>query len=100
MTHFKIGRTNVADGQVSWSDKCQVGQMSVGQTSVGQMLVGQTSVGQTSVGQKLRHPFVVYLIDKKEKKLGRLFVFPKTKIGIFAFTKVFFYSILIIIIKH
>jgi hypothetical protein len=49
MTHFMIVRTNVADGQVLWSDKCQVGQMSV----------GQTSVGQTSVGQKSRHRLLV-----------------------------------------
>jgi hypothetical protein len=45
-----IGGTNVAVGEMSWWEKCQVGQMSVGQMSVGQM-----SVGQMSVGQKSRH---------------------------------------------
>jgi hypothetical protein len=38
-----IGGTNVAVGEMSWWDKCQVGQMSVGQMSVGQMSVGQKS---------------------------------------------------------
>jgi hypothetical protein len=40
-----IGGTNVAVGEMSWWDKCQVGQM---------------SVGQMSVGQKSRHQSVQY----------------------------------------
>jgi len=45
-----IGGTNVAVGEMSWWDKCQVGQMSVGQMSVEQM----------SVGQKSRHPSAIW----------------------------------------
>jgi hypothetical protein len=36
-----IGGTNVAVGEMSWWDKCQVGLISMGQMSVGQMSVGQ-----------------------------------------------------------
>ncbi len=37
------GPTNVPGGQVSWLNKCLVGQMLVGQMSVGQMSLGQKS---------------------------------------------------------
>jgi hypothetical protein len=71
MTHLCIGWTNVADGQTSWLDKCQVGQMSIGQMSIIQTLVGQMSVAQmlvaqTSVAQNSRHPVETFLLAQTE----------------------------------
>ncbi len=60
MTHFMLrsdkrhilctGQTNVAGGQVSWLNKCQVGQMLDRQMLVGQMSVRQKS-GSVMLGK-------------------------------------------------
>jgi hypothetical protein len=55
-----VGGINVAVGEISWWDKCQVGQMSVGQMSVGQMLEGQ----------KLRHHITGIVVQLRHRCSG------------------------------
>ncbi len=63
----------MADGQVSWSDKCQVGQMSVGQTSVGQKSRHQKEP------KKLKHFFLKSLAEDWDN-VGLLIEPSKSKI--------------------